>query len=584
MNTVRRLLALLLLLAAIPAQAAITFVAASNCIDVTVNGDAVCQPAVPTGTTDGDEMIAYAFTSSTITTGTGPAITPPSGWTEIGSLQDGTEADRRQTIYKRTASSESAADWTATYAGTGSNYISVVIETFRGASATLDVTYVEATHTTSPENTITPDPSDITTATNNAFVVSCMGASHNEITAWGASSGFTIPANGSTTVGSTYRYAACEYIDAGTAGAETVGAWTNTGTVSTADALTVTIALKPGIVFPGVCAGGRTVVGITDTSNSADADNILNGQSPAIVANEDTICIDPVTDILSDTATLSVAGWVTFASGGDNRTDDIDYCIMYQGAACGADGTYQMTTTPVLATPTAAATGQTTADLSVLASLLGGTAYACVQTAAKYDLYGAPSHAQIAAGHDGHGDACTFAASDASVSATQTFSATGLTAGTAYRASYGQANAATTPLTATVVTTDAWTTTAVGDTSPTPFSFTDVGGINPSTALCSAAITVAGINAATIISVTGGTYKINGGSETSAEGTVVVTDTVSACGVASSESSDPIDVTVTIGDQSDTWTMTTRGFHAGTAIDLLQPIVRSTVRQITGED
>ena len=70
------------------------------------------------------------------------------------------------------------------------------------------------------------------------------------------------------------------------------------------------------------------------------------------------------------------------------------------------------------------------------------------------------------------------------------YSATGLTAGSTYRACGAWENEATPPLTATVVCSDEWATTAAGDTTPDAFSFTDLSGQPLGSTITSDAITV----------------------------------------------------------------------------------------------
>lgn len=103
------------------------------------------------------------------------------------------------------------------------------------------------------------------------------------------------------------------------------------------------------------------------------------------------------------------------------------------------------------------------------------------------------------------------------------------------------------------------TTTAAMDTTPNAFTFSDLAGVEPSAVVESNAITVAGINAAAAISVSGGEYSINGGAYTSAAGTVSVGNTVRARVTASASFLTAANVTVTIGGVGDTFTATTRG-------------------------
>ena len=95
------------------------------------------------------------------------------------------------------------------------------------------------------------------------------------------------------------------------------------------------------------------------------------------------------------------------------------------------------------------------------------------------------------------------------------------------------------------------------DTTPAPFIFTDQTGAALSTVITSNAITVSGIGSATTISITGGTYSINGGEYTSESGTVNNGDTVTVQQTSSANYSTQTDVTLTIGGVSDTFSVTT---------------------------
>lgn len=110
------------------------------------------------------------------------------------------------------------------------------------------------------------------------------------------------------------------------------------------------------------------------------------------------------------------------------------------------------------------------------------------------------------------------------------------------------------------------------DTTPDAFSFTDATGAALSTVYTSAAIMVTGIDAASAITVTGGTYSINGGAFTSDAGTVNNNDTVRARGTSSGSYSTAVNVAVTIGGVSDTFTITTQAEPAA-------PGVNAPVRQ-----
>jgi hypothetical protein len=106
---------------------------------------------------------------------------------------------------------------------------------------------------------------------------------------------------------------------------------------------------------------------------------------------------------------------------------------------------------------------------------------------------------------------------------------------------------------------------APDDTTPDAFSFVDQTSVDVETEITSAAIQVTGIDAAADITVTGGTYSINGGAFTADAGTVSVGDEVRARHTSSASYVTATNTIVTIGGVSDTFTSTTRVEPAGEA-------------------
>jgi hypothetical protein len=100
------------------------------------------------------------------------------------------------------------------------------------------------------------------------------------------------------------------------------------------------------------------------------------------------------------------------------------------------------------------------------------------------------------------------------------------------------------------------------DVTPDAFSFADQTDVALSTPIESAAITVAGINSASTISVTGGEYSIDGGSFTSAAGTVNNGQSITVRHTSSADFVTETDTTLTIGGVSDVFTTTTVNMSA----------------------
>lgn len=98
---------------------------------------------------------------------------------------------------------------------------------------------------------------------------------------------------------------------------------------------------------------------------------------------------------------------------------------------------------------------------------------------------------------------------------------------------------------------------AEDDTTPDQFIFTDQSGVATASTITSAAVTIAGIDAAAAITISGGTYSINAGAFTASAGTVVVGDTVRARHTSSASYLTATNTVVTIGGVSDTFTSQT---------------------------
>ncbi len=95
------------------------------------------------------------------------------------------------------------------------------------------------------------------------------------------------------------------------------------------------------------------------------------------------------------------------------------------------------------------------------------------------------------------------------------------------------------------------------DTTPDAFTFTDVTDVERGVQLTSGAITISGINRETAISITGGEYAIGGGAYTSAAGQVSNGQSVTVRLTSSSEFSTAATATVTIGEVSGAYSVTT---------------------------
>lgn len=95
------------------------------------------------------------------------------------------------------------------------------------------------------------------------------------------------------------------------------------------------------------------------------------------------------------------------------------------------------------------------------------------------------------------------------------------------------------------------------DTTPDAFAFTDQTNVALSTVIESNTITVAGINASTSISITGGEHNINSAGWSSASSTVTNGQTIQVRHTSSGSNSTTTDTVLTVGGVSDTFTSTT---------------------------
>jgi hypothetical protein len=99
------------------------------------------------------------------------------------------------------------------------------------------------------------------------------------------------------------------------------------------------------------------------------------------------------------------------------------------------------------------------------------------------------------------------------------------------------------------------------DTTPDAFSFTDVTDADLSTVYESDEVTITGLTAGAVISISGadGEYSKNGGGYTDAPGMIANGDEVKVRLTSSAAPATAVAATLTIGGVSDTFTVTTEG-------------------------
>lgn len=104
------------------------------------------------------------------------------------------------------------------------------------------------------------------------------------------------------------------------------------------------------------------------------------------------------------------------------------------------------------------------------------------------------------------------------------------------------------------------------DTTPDPFAFTNTtpNQTNRSTTIYSNTVTITGINTSVSVTISGGEYSINGGGFTSSSGSLTNNSTLQLRTTSSSSSGGTVQVYISVGTGSDTWTVTSYYDLAGT--------------------
>ncbi|GAB1268836.1 hypothetical protein NBRC116493_20890 [Aurantivibrio infirmus] len=101
-------------------------------------------------------------------------------------------------------------------------------------------------------------------------------------------------------------------------------------------------------------------------------------------------------------------------------------------------------------------------------------------------------------------------------------------------------------------------TTLVEDITPNIFSFTDQIDVEPSTLTTSNSIVISSINSQATVTVVGGEYSIDGGAFTAVAGTVSNGQSLAVRTTSSANFGGAVDVDISVGTVSDTFSVTTR--------------------------
>ena len=252
-----------------------------------------------------------------------------------------------------------------------------------------------------------------------------------------------------------------------------------TGTFTTMKLMIVTftatatsVAYGSSTFNPGSAPAGnplgtmdRIVIGARHW-NGQPVDKFLNGDIAEVhFFNRELLAAD-FTTLNADYKPENLSGWQDGWALRDN-TDltSINGRTLTLVGGVTSTGSHPITrssdvTPPVLSSPTGSATGSTTANVGATTDEGNGTMYAVVTTSATQ-----PSIAQIKAGQNNGGTAAAYAGNQAiSSTGAKNFSATGLTASTAYYAHFVHTDAAGND--SNRVTSVSFTTGAAGDTTP----------------------------------------------------------------------------------------------------------------------
>ncbi len=346
----RRLFLSLLLFISVAAQAAVTHVggaagdegANTTGITLTLPSHATDDFGVVCAFGDGDPT-APVFSIGTAT-----------GWSTL--RNDTTVSGRQITTYVFYKKFTSASETNPVLNTDQSDSRGVVLNVFRGVDTTTAFDVTE--QYTDTENVVNPSNPAITTVTNNAAVLLCLGQSLADATTTGAPSGYTL--GQSTGVTQNHRHTASAYdLDVGALGTETPGAWTNGGSDGVGDNQEYTMALRPaagGVTFsvsPTVdsttastyvmtytVSGATTVYFVgcnpdesAPSSAQVEAGDCGSGADAEVSANEavsgaDTTTISSVVLPRHDIYAIPESGGSVVTLSDENRTADAGQTIV----------------------------------------------------------------------------------------------------------------------------------------------------------------------------------------------------------------------------------------------------------------
>lgn len=194
----------------------------------------------PAGVVENDVLTALIYLNEQPGAG---VITPAAGsWSTAADFTGTLARDRHLYAFTLVAGASEPSTYTFNTSGPSSQIGGVIL---RGdgvnISNILDVAFVSGTHALDDDTEPFTAP-NITTVTDNAMVILFQGISHNQCTAGGAPSGFTLVAE---QVGVPDRQILVATKEQATAGSVAPGDWTSTFSANDGAASTIILALRP---------------------------------------------------------------------------------------------------------------------------------------------------------------------------------------------------------------------------------------------------------------------------------------------------------------------------------------------------
>lgn len=235
----RRLFVLFGLLLAAQVNAAITLEGSGATNTAQVVGTTGLDLDYPASVAADDVLVTFYGGGHGASNLNGITFNTPSGWTKETDVVELGGTDRAAALYADIAAGTESGSLNFSVTDTDNTFYGGFQMRFDGVDTTTPMDATPVTAVSYGDSGI-PDPPAITTVTNDAWVVTCVGSTDAEITAWGAPTNYTLIASDPAAF-----EIACAYREITTAGAEDPGTWNNTASGTVADQIYITFALRP---------------------------------------------------------------------------------------------------------------------------------------------------------------------------------------------------------------------------------------------------------------------------------------------------------------------------------------------------